>query len=879
MDESARDLRHQMCEYLMEGHSTMSNDFVSVIQPTASDKDRKHSARALPVLPVRDTVLFPHAVLPLTVGRDSSIQLIQSLGDEKTILVVAQKDARQDTPDASELYVTGTLATIHKVVKMPNQSLFVFTEGTERIKLGEFDQRAPFLTATYETIPDVDVEVTPELEALQRNVVSQFQQIVAASPTLSDDLQTIALNIEEPGRLADFIGSSLPFLTTVDKQDLLETTDVAARMEKLNQHLVKELEVQQLRSKIQNEVQDAVQQSQREYYLREQQKAISKELGETDEGNKAIEELRAKIEAAGMPEDTKKEALKELNRLQRMNPAQPDYGMTRTYVEWLAVLPWAKSTGKQVDIPEAAAFLDEDHYGLQKVKDRILDYLSVRRLKPDMKGPILCFVGPPGVGKTSLGKSIARALGRKFARISLGGMHDEAEIRGHRRTYIGAMPGQIVQNLKRVETNDPVFMLDEIDKLGRDFRGDPASALLETLDPAQNGTFRDNYLDQPFDLSKVLFICTANQLDPIPVPLLDRMEIIELTGYTEEEKISIAEKYLAPRQIKENGIDGSVDVSTGAVVSDDRGDMASGDAAVAHSTVEASKDVPESQLPKPVAEPKIIFPRESLGIIARHYTREAGVRRLEQLIGTVCRKQARRMAEGKTETLTVTPEVIREFLGGYKVRVDTEIAERTKRAGVAVGLAWTPVGGDVLFIEANKMKGKGKLDRTGQLGDVMKESVHAAYTWIRSNAEMLGIDEKVFEELDIHVHVPAGAIPKDGPSAGVTMATALVSLLTNTPIRPRLAMTGEITLSGNVLPVGGIKEKFLAAKRAGVTDVILPIDVKPNVEEDLTDDQTDGITIHYASRIEDVLAVALPHTLRDLQSDEAVREELVHQTA
>jgi ATP-dependent Lon protease len=879
---------HQMCEYLMEGHSTMSNDFVSVIQPTASDPDRKRSALALPVLPVRDTVLFPHAVLPLTVGRDSSIQLIQSLGDEKTILVVAQRDARQDTPDASELHQTGTLATIHKVVKMPNQSLFVFTEGTERIRLGEFEQRTPFLTASYETIPDNDSEKTPELEAMQRNVVSQFQQIVAASPTLSDDLQTIALNIEEPGRLADFIGSSLPFLTTGDKQELLETTDVEARMERLNKHLVKELEVQQLRSKIQNEVQDAVQQSQREYYLREQQKAISKELGETDETNKAIEELRAKIEGAGMPEDTKKEALKELNRLQRMNPAQPDYGMTRSYIEWLAVLPWSKSSGKQVDIPQAAAFLDEDHYGLQKVKDRILDYLSVRRLKPDMKGPILCFVGPPGVGKTSLGKSIARALGRKFARISLGGMHDEAEIRGHRRTYIGAMPGQIIQNLKRVETNDPVFMLDEIDKLGRDFRGDPASALLETLDPAQNGTFRDNYLDQPFDLSKVLFICTANQLDPIPAPLLDRMEIIELTGYTEEEKISIAERYLAPRQIKENGIDGTEpevkghEVGNGtpvAAVSDDRGDLLDGDAAVAHSTAESSPEVPESQLPEQASEAKIIFPRESLGIIARHYTREAGVRRLEQLIGTVCRKQARRIAEGKTETLTVTPEVIREFLGGYKVRVDTEIAERTKRAGVAVGLAWTPVGGDVLFIEANKMKGKGSFQITGQIGDVMKESMQAALTWVRSNATTLGLDEDVLKDIDLHLHVPAGAIPKDGPSAGVTMATAIVSLLTDMPVRPLLAMTGEITLSGNVLPVGGIKEKFLAAKRAGVKDVILPIDVKPNVEEDLSDDQIEGITIHYVSRIEDVLAVALPHTMNELKKDTAVREELVHQAA
>ncbi len=849
----------------------MPNDFVSVIQPMASDPDRKRGARALPVLPVRDTVLFPHAVLPLTVGRDSSIQLIQSLGEEKTILVVAQRDARQDTPDASELHPIGTLATIHKVVKMPNQSLFVFTEGTERVRLGEFDQRTPFLTAQYESMAAPEPERSPELEALQRNVVSQFQQIVTASPTLSDDLQTIALNIEEPGRLADFIGSSLPFLTTADKQELLETTDAAERLERLNQHLVKELEVQQLRSKIQSEVQDAVQQSQREYYLREQQKAISKELGESDDSNKHITELRDKIEAAGMPEDTKKEALKELNRLQRMNPAQPDYGMARTYIEWLAVLPWSKSTGGNVDIKKAAECLDEDHYGLQKVKDRILDYLSVRRLKPDMKGPILCFVGPPGVGKTSLGKSIARALGRKFARISLGGMHDEAEIRGHRRTYIGAMPGQIIQNLKRVETNDPVFMLDEIDKLGRDFRGDPASALLETLDPAQNGTFRDNYLDQPFDLSKVLFICTANQLDPIPAPLLDRMEIIELTGYTEEEKTNIAEKYLVPRQIKENGIE---PVAAPAV----EGNREQGEGNSL--PVDAESQVPESQLPEPVnGEPRIIFPRESLGIIARHYTREAGVRKLEQLIGTVCRKQARRIAEGKEEQIIVTDEVIHQFLGGYKVRVDTEIAERTKRSGVAVGLAWTPVGGDVLFIEANRMKGKGNFQITGQIGDVMKESMQAALTWVRSNAASIGLDEDVLKDIDLHLHVPAGAIPKDGPSAGVTMATAIVSLLTDRPVRPLLAMTGEITLSGNVLPVGGIKEKFLAAKRAGVRDVILPADVRPNVEEDLTADQVEGVTIHYATRIEDVLAVALPHTLKDTVQDEAVREELIQQAA
>ena len=816
----------------------MASDFVSIIKPNGGKSPEEQqegaaSGRPLPVLPVRDTVLFPHAVLPLTVGRESSIQLIQSLGEEKTILVVAQRDARQDTPQAADLHRIGTRATVHKVVKMPNQSLFVFTEGNERVRLGEFSQITPFMTADSEAIPEIEPAKSPELEALQRNVVSQFQQIVSSSPTLSDDLQTIAINIEEPGRLADFISSSLPFLTTNDKQELLETPDVAARLERINKHLAKEIEVQQLRNKIQSEVQDSVQSSQRDYYLREQLKAIQKELGDLDDTQKDIQELKEKIEAAGMPEEVKKDALKELGRLSRMNAMAADYSLTRNYIEWLAVLPWAKSSGSDVDILKAKEILEADHYGLQKVKDRILDYLSVRRLKPDMKGPILCFVGPPGVGKTSLGRSVAKALGRKFSRISLGGMHDEAELRGHRRTYIGALPGQIIQNLKRVETNDPVFMLDEVDKLGRDFRGDPASALLEVLDPEQNNTFRDNYLDQPFDLSKVLFICTANQLDSVPAPLLDRMEIIELTGYTEEEKVAIAMKYLIPRQMKENGI----------------------------------------------AEGQIEFPQECVAQVARHYTREAGVRKLEQQIGTVCRKVARRIAEGKTEKLVITSEVIREFLGGIKVRVDTEIAERTKRAGVAVGLAWTPAGGDVLFIEANKMRGKGGFSMTGQIGDVMKESMQAALTWVRSNAKMLGIDEDVLKDTDLHIHVPAGAIPKDGPSAGVTMATALVSLLTDVPVRPLLAMTGEITLSGNVLPVGGIKEKFLAAKRAGVRDVILPTDCKQQVEEDLQPDQIDGVTIHYASRIEDVLAIALPKTTREAVEDEAVREEVLTASA
>lgn len=816
----------------------MPNDFVSVIHPKATKsgegaEEQGVTKSPVPVLPVRDTVLFPHAVLPLTVGRESSIQLIQSLGEEKTILVVAQRDARQDAPQGADLYAIGTRATVHKVVKMPNQSLFVFTEGNERVHVGEFVQLTPFMTAECETIEEIEPAASPEAEALQRNVISQFQQIVTASPTLSDDLQTIAINIEEPGRLADFIASSLPFLTTTDKQELLETPDISARLERINKHLAKELEVQQLRNKIQSEVQDAVQQSQRDYYLREQMKAIQKELGDLDDSQKDIAELKEKIENAGMPEEVKKDALKELGRLSRMNAMAADYSLTRNYVEWLAVLPWAKSSASEIDIAKAKEILDADHYGLQKVKDRILDYLSVRRLKPDMKGPILCFVGPPGVGKTSLGRSIAKALGRKFSRISLGGMHDEAEIRGHRRTYIGALPGQIIQNLKRVETNDPVFMLDEIDKLGRDFRGDPASALLETLDPEQNNTFRDNYLDQPFDLSKVLFICTANQLDTVPAPLLDRMEIIELTGYTEEEKVNIAERYLIPRQIKENGITAEM----------------------------------------------VEFPTASVHLISRHYTREAGVRKLEQLIGTVCRKVARRIAEGKTEKVVITPEIVHEFLGGIKVRVDTEIAERTKRAGVAVGLAWTPAGGDVLFIEANRMKGKGGFTITGQIGDVMKESMQAALTWVRSNAVSLGLDEDITKDADLHIHVPAGAIPKDGPSAGITMATALVSLLTDTPVHPLTAMTGEITLSGNVLPVGGIKEKFLAAKRAGVRDVIMPTECKQQVDEDLTPDQIDGVKIHYASHIEDVLAVALPHTRREKVQDEQVREEVLQATA
>jgi len=807
--------------------------------PKAPSGKEPAGIRRIPVLPVRDTVLFPHAVLPLTVGRESSIQLIESLGDERSIVVTAQLDPRLDTPKPGDLHTVGTLATVHKVVRMPNQSRFVFTEGTSRVRLLNYVQTEPFMIAEVEILGDIEPAASSSVEALVRNVIGQFQQIVSESPTLSDELRTIAANIDDPSRLVDFVASSLPFLTTDDKQELLETAAIAERLELLNKHLAREIEVQQLRNKIQTEVQDQVQQSQRDYYLREQMKAIQKELGDVDESQRETEELRKKIDEAGMPEDVKKEALKELARLSRMSPMAADYSLTRNYIEWLAVLPWARSSGEKVDIGKAREILDEDHYELKKVKDRILDYLSVLELKPDMKGPILCFVGPPGVGKTSLGRSIARALGRKFQRVSLGGMHDEAEIRGHRRTYIGAMPGQIIQSIRRADVNDPVIMLDEIDKLGRDFRGDPASALLETLDPEQNNTFRDNYLDVPFDLSKVLFICTANMLDTVPPPLLDRMELIFLQGYSEEEKVHIAIRYLVPRQIKENGITAD----------------------------------------------QIEFPMDALRHIVRHYTREAGVRKLEQVIGTVCRKQARRVVEGnhvvegKQVKLVVNRGILKEFLGGIQVRVETEVAERVKRPGVAVGLAWTPAGGDILFIEANKMKGKGGFTMTGQIGEVMQESMQAALTWVRSNAVSLGLSEDFTKEIDLHIHVPAGAIPKDGPSAGVTMATVLVSLLTDTPLRRLTAMTGEITLSGNVLPVGGIKEKFLAARRAGIETIILPAENRQDVEEDLTPELIGGVNIHYASRIEDVLRVALPQLKFEAPAEPGVTEISVSNAA
>jgi ATP-dependent Lon protease len=765
------------------------------------------------ILAVRDTVLFPNALSPLSVGRPSSVALVESLGENRLIGVVSQLDPRTDVPGPNELHETGTVAMIHKIVRMREGQL-LFCEGVSRMRIRGYTATEPFLRAKIERMPEIEPEMTPELTALRQNVLSEFTQIVAATPNLSDDVATAASNISEIGRLADFIAGTLPSLSHVERQSVLEQNDARMRLQFINQQLAREVELLELRQKIQSQVQGQLSQSQREFYLREQLKAIQKELGEGEDREQETEELKSKIEKAGMPDDVKLEALKELTRFSRISPMSPEHTVARTYLEWLTSLPWAVSSGEAVNVQRAAEILDEDHYDLEKVKNRILDYLAVMQLKPGLKGPILCFVGPPGVGKTSLGRSIARSLGRKFQRISLGGMHDEAEIRGHRRTYIGSMPGQVIQALRRAGANDPVFVLDEVDKLGRDFRGDPSSALLEVLDPEQNFTFRDNYLDVAFDLSRVLFITTANMLDTIPGPLRDRMEIIELQGYTEHEKVMIAFRYLIPRQKKENGLDDS----------------------------------------RPLT-----FIDEAVRHIVRRYTREAGVRNLEREIGTVCRKVARRFAEAKEPVVEVTVPFVEESLGAPRFRPDTEVAERTRRPGVAVGLAWTPVGGDVLFIEAGRMLGGSKgLIMTGQLGSVMQESVQAALTWVRANATKYGIDPDLFKTSDIHVHIPAGAIPKDGPSAGITMATALLSMLTERCVKENLAMTGEITLTGQVLPIGGIKEKVLAAKRSGVKEIIVPAENEVNVREDLKAEQIGDITLHYVSTMDEVVPLALP---------------------
>jgi len=803
----------------------------------------------LPILPVRDTVLFPGAVLPLTVGRESSLALLDSLtGEEKILGVVAQLDPRIEEPTGTDLHGVGTAAKVHKMVRMPNGNVVVFLEGLQRFRVVEILGLKPFLQAQVEPQPDVDDHEDAELTALVRNTQELFREVVARSPQLSDDLQGVVLNIDSAGRLSDFVAGTLPSLTTLVRQELLETFSIRKRLEILIRELSKEREVLELRNRIQEQVQEQVSQNQREFLLREQLKAIQKELGESDDGQAEVEELRAKVEASGMSPEARKECERELKRLSKMTPASAEYMVSRTYLEWMTALPWNKSSGsEEIDMAKAQAILNEDHYDLEKVKERILDYLAVKKLQPGMKGPILCFLGPPGVGKTSLGKSIARAMGRKFVRISLGGMHDEAEIRGHRRTYIGALPGQIIQGIRRAETNDPVFMLDEVDKLGRDFRGDPSAALMEVLDPEQNATFRDHYLDVPFDLSKVLFIATANWIDPIPEPLRDRMEIIELPGYTEEEKIHIAKRFLIPRQTSEHGVR--------------------------------------------LGE-QIEFTDEALHELIHSYTREAGVRNLEREIATLVRKQARRLAEsavanviavkdsdvaaiveqqaerigeGAAGKLTITPAVVREVLGVPKFHVEKEVEERVKRPGVAVGLAWTPAGGDIIFIEASRMRGGKQFTITGHLGEVMQESTRAALTWVRANAEQYGIDPDFFRKQDIHIHVPSGAIPKDGPSAGIAMVTALVSLLTGRQVRPRVAMTGEISLSGIVLPVGGIKEKVLGAKRAGIREVILPSENEPNLREDLQPHMLEGLQIHFVRTADQALEIALGKIEKPLQ--------------
>ncbi len=774
----------------------------------------------LPILPLRDTVLFPNSFMPLAVARASSVRLIdEAIANGKLIAVFTQRDASIEEPLQSDLYSVGTATHIHKMFKLPDGSLRLIVQGLARLTLNELVSTQPYLrarvTAAVEDTADAD---RLEIDALARNIKTNFQQVVSLSPLLSDDLQTLAVNIAEPGRLADFIASSLSTISTAVKQEVLETLDIRARLDDLNRILIKELEVLELGSKIQSQVQSEVGKNQREYFLREQMKAIQKELGEGDDQTKENEELAEKIEAAGMPDLVKKEALRELDRLSKMPVAAAEYTVSRTYLDWLIAVPWNKRTDEVIDLPLTKSVLDADHSGLEKAKDRILEYLAVRKLNPAVKGPILCFVGPPGVGKTSLAKSIAKSLDRKFVRVSLGGMRDEAEIRGHRRTYIGALPGQIMQGLRRAESKNPVFILDEIDKLGSDFRGDPSSALLEVLDPEQNNSFRDHYLDVPFDLSEVLFITTANVLDPVPPPLRDRMEVLEIAGYTEEEKLGIATEHLVEKQVKNHGLTSDY----------------------------------------------IRFTPDALRQVIRGYTREAGVRNLEREIGALCRKVARRRAEGNETPIEITPDVVVEMMGAPKF-IDEEMEERTKDPGVAIGLAWTPAGGEVLFVEASRMAGTGSLTLTGQLGDVMKESARAALSWLRTHAKEYSIDPDFFKNAELHVHVPSGAIPKDGPSAGVTMATALASVMTGRPVRGDIAMTGEITLSGRVLPIGGVKEKVLAARRAGIRDIIVPKQNAKNVNEDLTAEVRKDLTIHFASSIDEVLALALQPASSDVR--------------
>lgn len=764
--------------------------------------------QVLPVLPLRNTVVFPQQIIPLSVGREKSIKLIEKAKEgNKFVVLVAQQNGKVDDPEPTDLYRWGTIAVIMKVFKMPDATQSVMVQGISRAKIINYSQTEPFLKALVQPHFEKQVEGV-NIEALIGNLRGLFQKVVALAPYLSPEHAMLVANTEEPSRLADIITWNLN-ISVSEKQSVLEIVDIQSRLERVTYLITKELQILELSSKIQSEVQGEINKTQREYYLREQLKAIKKELGEDqDERTAEITELRKRIKEAKMPEEVEKVAEKELDRLAKMPPAAAEYTVSRTYLDWLIELPWSVSSEDNLDVSAAQKVLDEDHYGLEKVKKRIVEYLAVRKLKNDMKGPILCFVGPPGVGKTSLGKSIAKALGRKFIRISLGGVRDEAEIRGHRRTYIGALPGRIIQGLKKVSSNNPVFMLDEIDKVGMDFRGDPSSALLEVLDPEQNSAFSDHYLEVSFDLSKVMFITTANLADPILPALRDRMEILELPGYTEDEKLKIAQLYLIPKQREAHGL----------------------------------------------TEEQIRFDEDALMEVIHSYTREAGVRNLERELASICRGVAREVVEGRTQTKRINKEMLAQYLG--PIKYFSEVAERTSRPGVATGMAWTPSGGDILFIEATKMAGKGELILTGSLGDVMKESAQAALSYIRTNSSQLKIDDDVFKKNDIHIHVPAGAIPKDGPSAGITIFTALLSLLTNRLVESNVSMTGEITLRGLVLPVGGIKEKVLAAHRAGIKKVILPEKNRKDFEE-IPEEIRNQLELCFVSEMDQVANLAI----------------------
>jgi ATP-dependent Lon protease len=769
----------------------------------------------LPLLPLKDTVVYPLTVYPLVIGKEKSIKLINdvTVGD-KILALTAQKKVDIEVAGITDIYTVGTMARILQMVKVPDGTLRLLVQGIERIRIDELAQNEPYLRARVKAFPD-RIEKSVQLDALMRGVSELFQKMVSLTPNMPEELSAAALNIEDPLQLAYLIATNIR-LDLAQRQEILETDVVYDKLNKLMQSLNREVEVLELGRKIQGQAKDQMQKAEREYLLRQQLSAIRKELGEESDDGAEIKILREKVEKAKMPPEAEKEVKRELGRMEKLSGSSPEYSVIRTYLEWMTSLPWNKTSATAIDITKAKTTLDEDHYGLEKVKNRILEYLAVKKLGQErgpqegakMREPILCFVGPPGVGKTSLGQSIARALDRKFMRQSLGGLHDEAEIRGHRRTYIGAMPGRIIQALKRVENRDPVIMLDEVDKVGADWRGDPSSALLEVLDPEQNKDFRDNYLDVPFDLSQVMFITTANQLDTIPPPLLDRMEVLHLPGYTEHEKLNIAKKYLIPKEIKANAL-------------------------------------------KPE---EIVIEDDTLRGIIKDYTREAGVRNLEREIANVCRKVAKSVAEGKPGPVTVKAENLHDYLGNPRYFAETAV--RTDRPGVVTGLAWTPTGGDILFVEATQMPGNKQLTLTGQLGDVMKESAQAALSYVRSQTETFGINKDFYEKTDIHIHVPAGAIPKDGPSAGVTMTTAIVSMLTGRPVKHDLAMTGEITLRGKVMPIGGVKEKVLAAKRAGIKTIILP-EKNKNDLEDVPEDLRKEMEFIFVDTIDQVIKNAL----------------------